>query len=115
MDITDEVKEHILKQAFFRGKIVSDSMVPVINVGEEILIDVKCRDLKRFDIIVYVHDQKLICHYLWKINQIFEPRLMQTRNMQGQKDYPISDKEYVGKVVSHRLRWWQILKIIFWK
>ncbi len=115
MDIDESVKKKILGQAFFKGKIVSGSMVPVISIGEEITIEVKARELKRFDIIVFVQHQKLICHYVWAMNKIVEPRLMQTRSMGGGKDFPIGEDDYIGKVISHRLSWWNKLKIIFSK
>jgi signal peptidase I len=115
VEINDELKKKIQQQPFFKGKIVSGSMIPVIAIGEEIMVEVKAADLKRFDIIVFVQHQKLICHYLWTINKIVEPRLMQTRSMRGGKDFPISEDDYVGKVISHRLSWWQKFKIIFAK
>jgi hypothetical protein len=110
--IDEALKQKILAQAFFRGKIVSGSMIPVIEIGEEILIDVKFKDLKRFDIIVFLRDEMLICHYLWNINRFVEPLLMQTRNIQGGKDYPIKEEDYIGKVVSHKLSLFRKLKII---
>lgn len=115
MVIDENVKKKILAQPFFKGKIVSGSMIPVIAIGEEITVEIKARELKRFDIIVFVQNQKLICHYLWTMNKIVEPRLMQTRSMGGGKDFPISEDEYIGKVISHRLSWWNKLKIIFSK
>lgn len=115
MDIDENVKKKILEQPFFKGKIVSGSMVPVIAIGEEITVEVKARELKRFDIIVFVQHQKLICHYLWTMNKIVQPHLMQTRSMGGHKDFPIGEDEYIGKVISHRLSWWNKLKIIFSK
>jgi signal peptidase I len=110
--IDEALKEKILSQAFFRGRIVSGSMIPVINIGEEVLVDVKSKELKRFDIIVFLRDEMLICHYLWNINRFVEPRLMQTRNIHGGKDYPIKDEDYIGKVVSHKLSFLRKLKII---
>lgn len=115
MKIDHELKTRILSQPFFKGKIVSGSMIPVIQVGEEIVVDIKARDLKRFDIIVFVQDEKLICHYLWTMNKVVTPLLMQTRNMGGGKDYPIMEEDYIGRVVSHRLSFFQKLKIIFSK
>jgi signal peptidase I len=112
MEVTDELKASILKQPFFRGKIVSGSMIPVIQIGEEIVVEVKATELKRFDIIVFVQHEKLICHFLWTMNRVVEPKLMQTRSMIGGRDIPISEDDYIGKVVSHRLNWWHKLKII---
>lgn len=111
MDIDEKLKEEIISRPFFKGRIVTASMVPVIKVGEEILVEVKAEELKRFDIIVFLQDKKLICHYLWNINRFVEPKLMQTRNISGGLDFPIAESDYIGKVVSHRMPWWRILKI----
>lgn len=107
--------ESILSQPFFRGTIVSGSMEPVIMTGEGIVVSVKCRELKRFDIIVFVQDQKLICHYLWTTNKFVKPILMQTRSMGGSRDFPIKEEDYVGKVLSHKLSWLQKIKILLSK
>ena len=97
---------------FFRGKIVSDSMVPIINIGDTISVDVGCMKLDRFDIIVFWSEGKLICHYLWAMNRRVEPILLQTRStLYGEKDNPIGFNDYLGKVVSHRLSTWDKIKI----
>lgn len=103
----------IKKLPFYKGKIVSGSMVPVIKIGETITIEVAAQDLKRFDIIVFFYQDELVCHYLWNWNRIIPKPLFQTRNMQGQKDYPVSWDDFLGKVVSHRLSFWEKLKILF--
>ena len=88
-------------------------MVPVINIGEEIYVEVKASNLNRFDIIVFWRDEMLICHYLWNINRFIEPKLLQTRNINGGKDYPIKEEDYIGKVVSHKLSIFRKIKILF--
>ena len=90
-------------------------MIPVINIGDEILVEVKAKNLKRFDIIVFLQDDILICHYLWNLNRFIEPLLLQTRNMSGGKDYPINEDAYIGKVLSHRLSFFRKLRIILFK
>ena len=113
MDITQEVKAQILKQPLFKGTVVTGSMIPVIKVGEAIKVEVKAKNLKRFDIIVFVQDQKLICHFLWQMNSKVLPRLYQTRNMFGGRDFPISEEDYIGKVISHKMKWYHIIKVLF--
>jgi signal peptidase I len=103
----------IRKLPLFKSKIISDSMVPVLKIGDEVIIDVGNKDIKRFDIIVIYHDEKLICHYLWRMNKIVQPILLQTRNMSGKMDFPVQLEDYLGKVVSHKLTLWQKIKIIF--
>ena len=90
---------------FFKGKIVSGSMHPVIKIGDGIVVEIGNFDIKRFDIIVFYSHGKLICHYLWTYNRVFTPVLFQTRSLFGNKDYPIDHDAYLGKVVSHKLSW----------
>lgn len=115
MKVDEEFKQKILSQPFFKGKIISGSMIPVINIGDDILIEVKAKNIKRFDIIVFWQDEKLICHYLWNMNRYIKPLLLQTRNMGGGKDYPIEEKDYIGKVISHKLSFFRILRILLSK
>ena len=106
---TQEMKDKILSEPLFKGKIVSDSMEPVLKVGDLIVVDVKAAHLKRFDIIVFLTNGRLICHYLWQRNQVVRPILMQTRSLNGSIDYPIGEDDYIGKVISHKLSlWWKI-------
>ena len=113
LNLTREQFNEIKKLPLFKGRIASDSMVPVIQVGEEIVIDVGVEDIKRFDIVVIFLDGKLICHYLWRKNKLVKPILLQTRNMSGNLDYPVELKDYLGKVINYKLSLWQKLKIIF--
>lgn len=111
MSLDRETFQEIKKLPIHKGKVVTNSMSPIIKVGEEIVIDVGAKDLKRFDIIVIYQNEKLICHYLWQMNKIVKPILYQTRNIWGQTDFPIEDKDYLGKVVSHHMSFFWKLKI----
>lgn len=111
--MTREEFERLKAVPFFRGKIVTGSMDPVIKIGEEIVVDVGCRDFKRFDIIVFFQSDKLICHYLWRKNSIVKPVLYQTRALNGGYDLPVTEELCLGKVISHKLPLWRILKSLF--
>jgi signal peptidase I len=113
--IDKKLKDEIISRPFFRGKIITGSMIPVINIGEEITVEVKAKNLKRFDIIVFMQDDVLVCHYLWNINRFIQPLLLQTRNISGGRDYPIKEEDYIGKVLSHRMSFLRKLRIIFFK
>lgn len=110
MEITREEFEKLKKESFFRGRIVSPSMSPVIKLGDQITVDVGAPNLKRFDIIVFYENGKLICHYLWSINRIIKPVLFQARNLGGGKDFPCKEENYLGRVVSHQLGFWHKVK-----
>src|SRR6476661_2317107 len=110
--ISRENFEKIRGVPIFKGEIVSDSMEPLIKVGEKIVVDVGNRDLQRFDVITFLMDGKLVCHYVWTMNRVVTPFLLQTRNLKyGAKDVPINWDDYLGKVISHRLTAWDKLKI----
>ena len=110
---TREQFEVLKTLSLFKSKVVSDSMLPVIQVGEEVIIDIGNLEIKRFDIIVVYFDGKLVCHYLWHLNRFLKPILLQTRNMSGKMDFPVKIEDYLGKVISHRLSLWQKIKITF--
>ncbi len=113
MKITREQFDELKSLSIFKGKVVTNSMEPVIMVGDDIVIDVGYSDIKRFDIIVIFMDGKLVCHYLWSKNKIVTPVLLQTRNMSGKLDYPVEMKDYLGKVVNFKISFWRKLRIIF--
>lgn len=113
MTISREQFNDLKSLSLFKSKVVTNSMVPIIQVGEEIVIDIGNNNIKRFDIVVIYLDGKLVCHYLWNLNRYLKPILMQTRNMAGRLDYPVSIDDYLGKVLSHRLNLWQRIKILF--
>lgn len=87
-------------------------MEPLIKIGEEVIVDVGASDLKRFDIVVIFLDGKLVCHFIWNINRIVKPILLQTRNMHGQLDFPVAEEDYLGKVLSHKIGFWRRLRIL---
>jgi signal peptidase I len=110
--LSREEFENLKELPFFRGKIISDSMEPVLNIGDKITVEVGRKELERFDLIVFYSQDKLICHYLWAMNRLVEPILLQTRSTKyGLRDYPIGLEDYLGKVVSHRLNAWEKMKI----
>lgn len=113
MEITKDLFVKLKSSKTFEGKVVSDSMNPIIKVGDIIQVDVGVKNLKRFDIIVFHDGSKLICHYLWNMNKIVEPLLLQTRNMRKEKDFPITWEQYLGKVTSHQISFFQKLRLLF--
>ncbi len=112
MEVTREAFEKLKASPFFKGKVVSASMEPVIRTGEEIVVDVGCKELRRFDIVVVYLEGKLVCHYLWAKNRVVTPVLLQTRNMKGQRDFPVEESAYLGKVVSHRIGFLRRLRLL---
>lgn len=112
-ELSREAFEKLKSLPFIKSQIVSDSMTPILNIGDNVLIEVGDLELNRFDIIVIYVDGKLVCHYLWKMNSFVKPILMQTRNMRKQMDFPIDLTDYLGKVVSHKFTFLQKLRLMF--
>ncbi len=113
MEVTREVFQKLKSQPFFKGVVVSDSMSPVIKVGDKIVVEVNSQGLNRFDIIVFWKDGIFVCHYLWAMNRVVKPVLLQTRSLPGGKDIPITFDDYFGKVMSHKLSTWDKMKIYY--
>ena len=110
--MTREEFEELKKDKFIKTLVISDSMEPILKPQEKITIEVNATELKRFDLVVIYLNQKLVCHYLWRINKIVAPILLQTRSMTGQSDIPVPVTDCLGKVVSHRLNFWMRLRLL---
>jgi signal peptidase I len=95
--------EKLKTLSFFKAKVASGSMIPVLNIGDQITVDVGQMDIKRYDIVVVYLNEILVCHYLWRLNKVIKPIYLQTRNMEGSIDTPIPLENYLGKVISHDL------------
>jgi len=116
VDLTREDFNQLKKLPLFKGKIVSGSMMPLMPIGSKIVVAVGDQNIKRFDIIVFLQNGKLICHFLWNINKIIEPKLLQTKNLASLGvDYPITMDDYLGKVVNFKLRLRDKFRILFFK
>jgi signal peptidase I len=113
MEITAAQFKELKTRPFFKGTLVSSSMEPVIKVGDNIVVEVNAQNLKRFDIIVIYQDGKLIAHFIWSINKVVKPILYQTRNLLGHYDFPITEEDYLGRVVSHRITWFRKIRLLF--
>jgi signal peptidase I len=96
-------------------KIVSDSMTPLISIGDEIIIK-KLEPglkLKKFDIILYQNGEKLMCHYFWHQNKLFDQGFIITRNLKsGNFDYPFELNNVLGVVINFKINFLLKFKII---
>lgn len=97
-------------------KVVSDSMTPLIPVGAE--LDLEKIDesvpLKKFDIVVFVQNNQLMCHYVWHVNETFDKGIIRTRGLKhNEEDEPFHRKLIVGKVKNYRIGTLQKLWILF--
>jgi signal peptidase I len=113
LNFTKEQFEQLKSQSGFTGRIVSASMEPLINIGDEIRVIINDKNLKRFDIVVFYNEHdRLICHVLWRMNKVVKPIMFQTRALNGAYDRPLSEEFYLGKVLNFRLNWWWKMKLL---
>lgn len=128
---TDEKKKRVVSKQEFEAlrfylkekgeihlEVVSASMEPLIKVGEQ--VDVKpmlsgSGTLKKFDIIVFWNGELLICHYIRNFNLLAVPGgqgSITTRGLKTRRyDLPCYDEMILGRVLSHRLTFWQKLRL----
>ncbi len=114
------IKKAILTKGELDIKIISDSMSPVIKIGDIAkVISIKNYkpELKTFDIILYWNGSLLICHYVWNLNQIInnnDGRNITTRSIKesGNNGVPISFDHILGKIIDHQIPLWRKIVII---
>jgi hypothetical protein len=82
--------------------ISSDSMHPVIKVGDQVVVQPLTEDLKVFDLLVFFQENDLVCHIFIKKSQLSDTFL--TASYKYKKyDYPVKKENILGYVSSHRL------------
>lgn len=101
-----------------KGKIVSDSMVPTLLVGQEIQIEPTSPEkLKRFDIIVFKVGNELCAHFFWgrQKNFMTNDETFITRSLKNPTflDFPIRPENIIGKVEDVKLSLWQKFCVYF--
>jgi len=114
-----DLKKKIKKDGFLGIRIISDSMVPLIQIGEEVTVAeyIDQKQLKRFTPILYWDGKKLICHYVWTHNRLTNHEGMKTiatRSLKDPKsnDIPIAHENILGIVIGRKISFLRKLKII---
>ncbi|MCK5073155.1 MAG: S24 family peptidase [Bacteriovoracaceae bacterium] len=64
----NQLKEVLAKRGRLPIRVVTSSMEPVIMAGDTLEVVSKTDELKKFDIIVFWRDSKLVVHYIWGKN-----------------------------------------------
>ncbi len=112
-ELTREEFEKLKSHTVLKSRVISESMEPVIKIGDEVVVDVGNLNLEPFDIVVIYLNQKLVCHYLWRKNQFVKPILYQTRSMLKKMDMPVTEDLILGKVISHKIGFWRKLRLLY--
>jgi len=94
-------------------RIASDSMLPILKVGQRcLLVGTSIQDLTKFDIIVFQRGRFLIAHYVWHINRHIEMGTIVTRSLNpGYEDLPISPENVLGRL-KERIPSWLRFRLI---
>ncbi len=97
-------------------RVISDSMTPLIPVGAEVCIRKlkEHEELRRFDIILFKQGNRLVCHYYWHENKVFDKGLVNTRCIKNKKeDHPFPKNQIIGVVTNFQISSWLKIKIMF--
>jgi len=100
------LKTNLLATGRLAFRVVTGSMKPVIKPGDVVEIVPVNTELRKFDIIIFDNSNVLVCHYIWKINQLSvgsSGPTITTRGLYAKEDLPVSFDRVLGKVVSHKL------------
>lgn len=111
------IKRTVEKRGIFRGKIVSDSMSPLIRTGDLITIE-PVKDpskLERFEIVVFHQMGKLTGHFVWNHNRLGSEPTLTTKPLKSPQaeDLPVDYPSILGRITSHRLSPLQRLKVLW--
>lgn len=94
--------------------VVSDSMSPLIKIGDELKIEIVSKNVKfkRFEILLFKSEFGFTCHYFWKSNDHFDKGLIITRNLKdGDHDIPFDRQLVVGIIKNFKISLFSKLKI----
>lgn len=121
------LKASLKKMGHLRVRIVSGSMLPVIQVGQEVdLKPVDYSELRRFmPIVFHADDDHLVCHFVWHLNYLDNQdaeRVILTRGIplfgsayKDNIDIPVPESLVLGQVCNVVIPWWLRLWIILFK
>lgn len=93
-------------------RILSDSMWPLLRVGQSVTISPVPDELRPFDLIVFRYGERLYCHFVWAVWK--DPHEIQTRSLKTclSNDLPIDPSHVLGKVVDRKVPWWMRAAVI---
>jgi hypothetical protein len=93
----EQIKKILNTKGILDIQIVTDSMAPIVRVGGKYQIRRIEKNLKKFDIIVFRREKKLIAHYVWRVNNLKE-KTITTRSLKvpNLDELPIQEADIVG-------------------
>lgn len=98
-------------------KVVSDSMRPVLNIGDIVNLEpiADPRTLRRFDIVVYHAGDRPNCHFVWNHNRLGSEPTIAMRSLKDPigDEIPVGFASLLGRVVDHRIPWHIRARVLF--
>ncbi len=89
----------LLEKEFLEVSIVSSSMSPLIEKGETVGVYSITEELNKYDIIVFLREEKFVAHYVWKINgQSKKSYITRSLENPGSDELPVRENEILGIV-----------------
>lgn len=93
-------------------KVISDSMAPVLRVGDELDVAALPPEPKVFDILLFQRHQRMFVHFVWRYQK--SQRTIVTRSLKNPfcDEEPVMLSEVIGKIDGVHigfLRRWKIL------
>jgi hypothetical protein len=102
-----KLKEELKKNGSFVSSVITGSMEPDIPTGSLVEVVPVNEAIRKFDIVVFWRNGKLVCHYVGHINRLRSTvsRLtFSTWSIKGDReDLPFDEERVFGKVVSHSI------------
>lgn len=107
-------KKKLHKQGEIISTVVTGSMEPLIPVGSKAVIKpYDFKKLQKYDIIIFLQRDKLICHFVWHFSRMKKGELI-TKSLIGGEDMPICKDDFLGIVDNFQITTLQKLTFI-WK
>lgn len=108
------LKKLIERNGQHKLTVITDSMEPLIKVGEEIILTkIDKNQLNIFDILVFEQAGRLNSHFLTQIDHKKNCYVTRSLKNPDTNDYPIQWEQILGRVSTKNLNWIQKLKILW--
>ena len=113
----DQLKTRLERVGQQKIVIVTGSMAPLLPVGADAMIEAcDFEEIKRLDMIVFWSVDRLICHAVCDFGYLPAPngeRTVVTRGLANPGfDFPVSESDILGRVISHELSNWMYFRAI---
>jgi len=106
----------VLKKKLQEGpltmRLVSDSMAPLLKVGDLVEVQKCSQPIQLFDLVVFWTNEKLMCHFLWRDQLAYDGTFV-TRSLKDpwHDDLPQPHENLLGVVSDRRISDWRKLWI----